>query len=351
MKPSPYTLLLLLLALLIQAACAASSQPPSQKVQRLPLQRSEVVLKSPAQYEKRALSYDSQTGLPSKSYDHKPRIEVVDEKAGKYAFKWIGFDGEEKVIEYQRADAIDVVVSASVTKTPEGQYLYSYKVYNLPSNAVQLSSFAVQNFAPDAKPVEVDGKATNISDLRLLNTFREAPSDGKPRNFENLHIGQMSNDIQQFKDGNWIRIAPLPKFSPQVVPGRGLDVKLVSAAPPGLVGCRITGGDLSLEGVGEEIPGELDALIPGYEEWPRGYTIGPRDNLKVLSATEYAKYLLDLLPQMQKLGWITDQARRWYAQNLPRSDFDAVLRRAERDLKSEQITSEVFAMIQAINFH
>ncbi len=340
---------LLLLALLMQAACAASSQPPpSQRVQRLPLQRSEVVLKSPAQYERRVLREDQKTGEPI-TYDHKPRVEVVDARAGKYALKWIGYDGEEKVIEYQRADAIDVVVSASVTKTPAGQYLYVYKLENLPSSAMQLSSFAVQNFAADTKPVEVNGRATTIQDIRLLKTFREAPPDGKSSNLEDIHIGQMSSNIQQFKDGSWIRVAPLSRFDPQVVPGRSFEVKLLSAVPPGLVDCRITGGDMTLRGVGEDIPWELDALIPGYEEWPRGYTIGPRDNLKALSATEHAKYLLDLLPQMQKLGWITDQARRWYAQNLPRSDFDAVLRRAEQDLKSEQITSEVFAMIQAMN--
>ena len=349
MKPSPYTLLLLLLALLIQAACAASSQPPSQKVQRLPLQRSEVVLKSPAQYEKRALSYDSQTGLPSKSYDHKPRIEVVDEKAGKYAFKWIGYDGEEKIVEYQRADAIDVVISASVTKTPDGQYLYVYKVDNLPSSGTYLSRFIPQNFATDTKPVEVDGKATTIRDISSLKAFREAPSDGKPRSLEGIHIGQMSSDIQQFKDGNWINFATLPRFQPQVVPGRSFEVKLVSAAPPGLVGCRITGGEMTLQGVGEGIPSELDNLIPGYEELPRGYTVGPRDNLKVLTATEHAKYLLDLLPQMQKFGWITDASLRWYKQHLERNDFNAVLKRAEQDLKSEQITTEVFAMIQAMN--
>ncbi len=85
----------------------------NQKIKREPLQKSGTILKSPVRYEKRA-------GIESGkevAYDPKPRVELVDARAGKYEFKWIGYDGKEKVIAYQRADAIDAVVSGSVEKS------------------------------------------------------------------------------------------------------------------------------------------------------------------------------------------------------------------------------------------
>ncbi|HKZ80525.1 MAG TPA: hypothetical protein VJ124_19775, partial [Pyrinomonadaceae bacterium] len=108
------------------------------------------------------------------------------------------------------------------------------------------------------------------------------------------------------------------------------------------------GGELTLKGVGEDMPTELEAVIPGYEEFPKGYTIGPVDSLNTLSANDHAKYIQERLPQFEVLGWVTASAREWYEKNLTTNNFDAVLRRAEQDLGSEQITSEVFAIIQSI---
>lgn len=306
---------LLFVVVAVLATCAAPQK--LQKVHRVPLEKSQVVLKSPTEYEKRGLRYDHQTGEPISSYDPKPRVEVVDARSGKYAFKWIGYDGKEKVIAYQRADAIDAIVSASVDKSANGKYLYTYIVENLPSSATYLSYFIVQNFSTDAKPVELNGKATNLADLRVLNTFRQVPSDGKPKNIQDIFIGEMSSEIQRFKEGNWIAFAILPDFEPTILPGRRLELKLVSNAVPGLVGCSVTAGNLTLKGVGEHMPTELENVMPGYEELPRGYTIGPVDSLKTLSATEHVKYIIDRLPQFEKLGWITPSARKWYEENLP----------------------------------
>jgi hypothetical protein len=50
--------------------------------------------------------------------------------SGKYVFKWTGYDSNEKVIAYQRADTIDVILSASVDREANGQYLYTYTVEN-----------------------------------------------------------------------------------------------------------------------------------------------------------------------------------------------------------------------------
>jgi hypothetical protein len=339
-------LLLTLLQLVTLTTCAGPQQ--SQKVHRVPLERSKVVIKSPTRYEKHVLRYDPKTGEPTSYYDPKPRVEVVDAKSGKYAFKWIGHDGKEKVVQYQRADAIDVIVVASVSRVPDRRYVYTYEVQNLPSSSTYLSNFVIQNFAPDTRPIEVDGRPTNNQDLRLLDSFRNAPPDGNSKNLKDVFIGQMLNLIQQFKDGSWIDISPLPTFNPQVAAGRSFEVKLMSSAPPGLVGCSVTAGELMLKGVGEEMPQELDDMIPGYEEWPRGYSIGPLDTLKSVPPNEYVKYIVERLPQFEKLGWMTSAARQWYEKNLKTGNLDAVFGRAAEDLKSEQITSEVFAMIDAI---
>ena len=347
MKSSFYASLLLAALLMMHTACAVSSQPPTQKVQRVPLEKSDVVLKSPTEYDKDELE-DPQTGKVT-SYDLKPRVELIDAKAGKYAFKWIGVDGKEKVVTYQRADAIDAVVSASVRRTAEGQYLYTYKVENLPSSAVHLSGFIPQNFAADTKPIEIDGKPTNVADLRLLKAFREVPPNGS-RRIEGLFIGEMSNQIQRFKDGNWIDFAILPDDNNlRVVPGRSLEVKLVSAAPPGLVGCSVYGGDGLGEGAGEDMPQELANVLPGYAVLPAGYTIGPVAKLSTLSASEHARHVLALLPHLRALGWMTDDALRRYEQALQRNDLESLRKRAQQDLQAEQITSEVAALVQAIN--
>ncbi len=309
---------LLFAILLMQAACAAPLQT-IEKVQRQPLQKTGFVLKSPA-YQPRIAGYDEKTGEEI-TYDHKPRIELVDEKAGKYAFKWIGYDGKEKVIIYQRHDAVDVVVAASATKTPEGKYLYTYNVKNLPSSGTHLSVFMPQNFANDVKPVKVNG----------------------------MYIGRMSNQIQQFTNGNWVSFHILEDSTLTISQGESIELQLHSSSPPSLVECRVYGGPLTMQGVGEEMPTVLEAALPGYEVLPKGYTVGPVDSLKSLSSAERAQYIVSLLPQLRQLGWITEDAARWYEQNLPRNNFDKVFKRAEQDLKAERITTEVFSMIEAID--
>lgn len=309
---------LLFALLLMQVACAAPVQQ-AEKVQRVQMQKSGFVLKSP-DYEPRIARYDEKTG-ETVTYDHKPRIELIDEKAGKYAMKWIGHDGKEKVVVYQRHDAVDIIVAASVTKMSDGKYLYTYNVQSLPTGGTYLSIFILQNFAADVEPEELD----------------------------NMYVGRMSSQIQQFKNGNWISFGILPTFEPAVVPGQSIELTLSSSAPPGLIGCRVYGGQTSMEGAGEDLPRALDDLLPGYEVLPRGYTIGPVDNLKTLSPIERAKYVVNLLPQLGQLGWITEDAARWYKRNLNGDNLGRVQKRAGQDLKAEQITSEVFAMIEAIN--
>lgn len=343
-----WLLLTLALAQMGGVACSQAQQAQT-KAQRQPLEKQQREYKSPTGYEWRDKGYNPKTKEPI-TYDHKPRIELVDAKSGKYAFKWIGYDGQEKSVIFQRADAVDVVVSGSVSRTPEGSYLYTYEVQNLPTSGAYLSGFAVQNYAPDTRPVEINSRPTNNQDLRLLDAFRNVPPDGnsRSRNLEDFHIGQMSSLIEQFKEGSWIRFAPLPTFNPQIIPGRNFEVKMLSSAPPGLVGCRVTGGELTMKGAGEHMPFALENLLPGYEEWPRGHTIGPVDSLKTLSSADKVKYVLEQLPQFRKLGWMTDEVLHRYEQQLKSGDLGAVSKRIEQDLRTEQITTEVFAIIQAM---
>jgi hypothetical protein len=158
----------------------------------------------------------------------------------------------------------------------------------------------------------------------------------------------MSNQIQVFREGNWLRLSIFSDFEPAVTPGREIELKVLSSAPPGLVGCRATAGNLTLKGAGEHMPTELEDAMPGYEEWPAGYTIGPISNLAARSRQGRVEYLLAGLPQFEKLGWMTASARQWYEERLGRDDFKSVLERLEQDLTSERITSEAYTLLLSL---
>lgn len=294
-----------------------------QKGQIVPLQKGQTVLMSPKSYLKRVLRVDPKTGEEI-LYDPKPRIELLDPKAGRYSLKWIGYDSKEKVVVYQRPDAIDVIVVASVTKIDSGQYVYQYTLQNLATSGEHLASFELQTFCSDMIPSKL------------------------PTTIDNVFVGKMSNNIPEFRVGKWILFAPLPPRA-AVNPGQSIMFRLTSSSAPGLVMCRVDGGDFVMKGAGEEMPQELENALPDrFAAMPSGYTVGPIDNLKTLSPAERASYLLKLLPKFKELGWITADALRWYQQTLSRSDLEIVFERTQQYLKEGNITNEVFAMIQAI---
>ncbi len=96
------------------------------------------------------------------------------------------------------------------------------------------------------------------------------------------------------------------------------------------------------------MPFVLENLYPGYEDYPKGFTVGPTDNISSLSNTERTKYLLDKLPQFNKVGWMTDDTMKIYERHLKAGNLDAVVKRVEQDLKDQVITTEVSAIIQAM---
>jgi len=290
----------------------------AQQLQRAALQKKKIELKSPSTWSKSFVRIDPQTRKEI-YHDPKPRLEVADARAGKYYMKWIGHDGKEKMTVYQRPDCVDVVVIASATKSASG-YEYEYTVRNLKTSGDYLDGFAVQNFSADVSPK-------------------------RPSNVNNVLVGDMSPGT--FGGGNWIRFAPIPPH-PKVQPGQTVKFKLYSQSPPTLVECRVDGGNFVMKGVGEELPPELEALILSNDVWPRGYTIGPSDDLRRMSQEEKISYLLKTLPQCQKQGWMTIQALQAYEQLLRRGDLQSLFTRIANDLKTSAITTEIFAMIEGM---
>jgi hypothetical protein len=305
--------LLLMFVMLAQLAGAWQSSP--QTMQRLPLQKKEIILKSPTNYAQRFLGVDPKTG---KEIYYDPKLEVVllDAKSGAYGLRWIGYDRKQKTIVYYRPDAFDATISASVKRHSSGQYLYIYTVHVLPTSGQNVRGFVVQNFAADARP------------LRIADVY----------------VGRMSQN-NEMKEGNWLDFAVLGA-QPGIAPGHRFEHQLLSSAPPGVVECHAV-GITGMKGVGEEPPQELENVLPGYEAWPSGYTIGPIDQLKTFSVNKRAKYLRSKLVLFQQLGWIAAELAPWYEQNLQANQLGQVFKRAIEDFKAGKITSELLALIQS----
>ena len=243
-------LLTVIAAQLFGVACSLS-QHAQTVAQRQPLEKQQHEYQSPTRYEPRISGFNPKTGDPI-TYDHKPRVELLDARAGKYAIRWVGFDGEEKMTTFQRADAVDVVINAAVSKTAAGHYLYTYEVMNLPSSGTQLKRFIVQTLATELQPEQ----------------------GGDFMSFE------MSKQIADFSEGRWYNFADVSD-DVQVDPGHTVRVHLTSPSPPGLVGCRAS-AETIIEGTDEEMPSDLEAMLVGYNEYLRGHTIGPDERLTKL---------------------------------------------------------------------
>jgi hypothetical protein len=306
----------IILSVILFVSLVGAAIPPFQKAGRLPMQKQEIKLEAPKRYAQRILRVDKNTGEPV-YYDPKPQIMLMDRKSGKYAFKWIGYDGKEKVVIYQRPDAIDAVVSGAVMKADSGKFIYVYKVENLTSSRQEFATFVVQGFTTDVQPDRTS----------------------------NIFVGPVTKNDREFKDGSWLGFAVLDS---SVQPGRSIEFRLESSAPPGMVECRISGGPRGMKGVGEDMPQELENVLPGYEAWPRGFTIGPDDGLKSLPANKRINYIRKRLLHFQRLGWMATGSVSWYQENLRGDNLEAVYRQAEEDLRAGRITTEVSALIESI---
>jgi hypothetical protein len=300
---------------MMSAGLAAAGMQP--QLTRAPLQRSNPTLNSPTTYLKRT-RVDPRTGRASE-YDPKPQLVLLDERAGRYSLRWIGYDGLQKAILYQRPDRIDAVVAADVEAKADGLYRYRYRVRVLPTSGQPLVRFVVQNFANDVRPI--------------------------PQ--ANLHIGRQRGNVSAFSSGHWYGFAPLQGY-PARTPGQEVVVEIESRAHPGLVECRVAGAPAGMDGVGEEPPQELMEPLPRADAWPHGHTIGPIDRLAPLQAGEKAKQLLAWLPEFERLGWMTRERRQRYEILARRTELDTLANEASSDYGAGRITSEVRAVVSGL---
>src|SRR5215475_980031 len=139
-----------LLAAGLASAPASSRQAANQRIPRIPLRKNKIEMKSPTTWFKTPTKIDPYT-KEQLYYDPKPRLEIANDKAGKYYLKFIGGDGKAKVVVYQRPDCVDVIVIASATKSTSG-YQYEYTVRNITTSGCYLNGFAAQNFTTDISP-------------------------------------------------------------------------------------------------------------------------------------------------------------------------------------------------------
>ncbi len=191
---------LLIGILFLQIACSSSAQERQTKAERKLFQKSSVVIKSPTTYSKR----EAEKG----EYDPKPRMVLIDERAGKYELRWIGYDGKQKIIKYQRADALDALVEARIKKT-EGRFTYKYLIKNLPTSPAYLSGFIVQTLASDIKDEMIP----------IAN---------------DVHTGHMAKFIPAFSEGVWRDFAPSGQTLPKIEVGKSIEFSLASSALPGV---------------------------------------------------------------------------------------------------------------------
>lgn len=288
------------------------------KAERKLFKKSSAVIKSPKTYLKRETA-------KGKEYDPKPRVVPVDEKAGKYELRWIGYDGKLKIIKYQRHDALDALVEARVERENDGRFKYKYLIRNLPSSPAFFHSFEVQTFTSDIKD-------------EYIRTGDE-----------NLHIGHMSQNIPEFSEGVWLSFAWLAETKPKINPGSNIEFEMISVSQPGLVQCKGTAGEITLKGVGEHMPYELEMAVPGFDELATCLTIGPVERLGKMSASEKSNYFLENLPNFVEAGWMAGDTPKIYESILKRNDLAGAREQAKKDLERGFITSEVFHIIEGLN--
>lgn len=311
------TILLFFAAFFVcQSGCQnVASHATQEKAERKPFKRSPVKIETPKVYAKR----ESGKG----EYDPRPRVVPIDERAGKYELRWIGYDGKTKIIKYQRHGTITGVLEARVEEV-EGKFTYKYLVKNFADSPTHLLEFIVQTFSSD-----------------IRDEYIRTGDD-------NLRIGHMASYIPHFSKGVWRRFAPLGVTKPEIIPGTSVEFQLTSTAPPGVVECKAGGGEITLKGVGEHMPSELEWALPGYDDLATCLTIGPVESLAKLSNSEKTSYLLENLSKFQEAGWMASGTAKIYERILKQEDLAGALVQAKKDLEKDFITSEVFHIIHGL---
>lgn len=309
----------LLFFVLFVIDCGTSAQTVNMDVRemasRAVFKRSSAVLRAPTEYAKRYKENGTE-------YDPRPRIVAVDEKNGKFELRWIGYDGKEKVVAYQRYDAVNGLVEARAETNPSGN-IYKYLIRNFKDSPTYVASFVVQTFSSDVKKEKIIAG-------------------------EDLHIGHMAQHIPHFSDGLWRTFAPVIEKD-FIIPGVNREFSIPSIAPPGIVKCFVQAGSPSIKGVGEHMPSELEAAMPGYEEMASCVTIGPVEKLSTLSKPEKATYFIENLPKFVEAGWMGADSVPVYEKLLSAGNLSTALSQAKYDLEKGYITTEVLNILEGLN--
>jgi hypothetical protein len=100
--------------------------------------------------------------------------------------------------------------------------------------------------------------------------------------------------------------------------------------------------------VDEELPPELENALLGANAWPRGYTIGPSDELKTLAPCEKVQRLRTWLPEFERLGWMTRRATERYDRTVQQKGIAGLVPLLEPDAAAGQVTSEVVAIVRGL---
>lgn len=234
----------------------------------------------------------------------------------------IGLDGKEKIIPYQRNDAVNGLVEARAEEN-SAAYSFKYLIRNLPDSPTYVGSFAVQTFSGDVRDERVPAG-------------------------DDWRVGHMSQSITRFSEGLWRNFAPVSENA-FIYPGVEREFQITSIAPPGVVKCSVRAGPPGIKGVGEDMPLELAWAMPGYEEMASCVTIGPVEKISTLSKTEKAAYFLENLPKFVEAGWMGADSSPIYEKILAKNDLTAALSQAKYDLEKGYITTEVVSILEGLN--
>jgi len=253
--------------------------------------------------------------IPS-DQNHQARIVELDSKAGKYSLQWIGFDGKEKSVLYERPDTVVVIVSARVVKGVDRTYRYIYELENMESSGQYLSGFSVQTFVKDVVADEEPG----------------------------VYVSQMATHAPGFSNGVWYGYVNTENtvLGSGITPGSTTSVSLQSDAAAAVVRVKVFGGPMAITGIGEEIPGVLLDSLPAYESWPSGYTIGPSELQRDLTLSERVNEFLNSLALFTRLGWMAPSVVSEYTQALQGDiNWQEIDKKVREDRNADKITTEI----------
>ena len=248
------------------------------------------------------------------------RIRELDAVQGIYAFEWrLRQEEDWSAVVYHRPDRVTATIIATVGLRDNGKFSYRYEIRNSIDSGQYLSGFFLQTFAESTRPLV------------------------QPETY----VGAMSEDIPHFSEGTWMTF--LGDVAPQRIErGATAFVEIESDGPPQIVNCRISGGPLTLQGGGEELPPQLEDRMLRSDAWPMGFTIGPSDSSRLQTRQGRITYAASEFDRLVELGWLDAQLTEEYQAAFAREGKGAdssIEELLQRDMQRQRITPEFAALL------